>query len=255
MVLSRELIISLGVTALGCTLIFLYFRNKISTIENKVTAIFDLIQNHQPDMSNMHSPMQFIPQQNDVKENNEDNFDQFLNNNSNNMDTTSPPQTSKRIEISDDESDGDSEYAASDDSLEISDNEYERENKNNKLLFDNSENINLGSEDINKIDVPLEVQNKSVIHNIVTLEEVDVADSLDSIGDEDDVQIIDNNKLEIEEIEVNNLEDSNDPNEQNMFDYNKLRVAELKALAEEKGLTNYKSLKKSPLIELLKSSE
>ena len=35
----------------------------------------------------------------------------------------------------------------------------------------------------------------------------------------------------------------------------KLKVSELKAIAEQKGLEGYKSLKKSPLIELLKASE
>ena len=38
-------------------------------------------------------------------------------------------------------------------------------------------------------------------------------------------------------------------------EYNKLKVAELKAIAEAKGLTNYKSLKKQPLIDLIKASE
>ena len=32
-------------------------------------------------------------------------------------------------------------------------------------------------------------------------------------------------------------------------EYNKLKVSELKAIAEAKGLTNYKSLKKQPLID------
>ena len=39
------------------------------------------------------------------------------------------------------------------------------------------------------------------------------------------------------------------------FDYTKLKVSELKSIAEQKGLSGYKSLKKTPLIELLKSSE
>ena len=47
MVLSRGLVISLGVSALGCTLLFLYFRNKITAVEKKVDIMFDLIQNHQ----------------------------------------------------------------------------------------------------------------------------------------------------------------------------------------------------------------
>ena len=41
----------------------------------------------------------------------------------------------------------------------------------------------------------------------------------------------------------------------NEFDYNKLKVSELKSLAAAKKLEGYKSLKKGPLIELLKSSE
>ena len=47
MVLSRGLVISLGVSALGCTLLFLYFRNKISAVERKVDVMMDIIQNHQ----------------------------------------------------------------------------------------------------------------------------------------------------------------------------------------------------------------
>ena len=58
MVLSRGLVISLGVSALGCTLLFLYFRNKISAVERKVDVMFDLIQNHQqeqqPTMASMN---------------------------------------------------------------------------------------------------------------------------------------------------------------------------------------------------------
>ena len=39
------------------------------------------------------------------------------------------------------------------------------------------------------------------------------------------------------------------------FDYSRLKVSELKSLAAAKKLEGYKSLKKGPLIELLKSSE
>ena len=51
MVLSRGLVISLGVSALGCTLLFLYFRNKISAVERKVDVMMDIIQNHQQEVS------------------------------------------------------------------------------------------------------------------------------------------------------------------------------------------------------------
>ena len=43
MTFSRGLVISLGVSALGCTLLFLYFRNRMVHIENKVNVMFDYI--------------------------------------------------------------------------------------------------------------------------------------------------------------------------------------------------------------------
>ena len=46
MPISRGLVISLGTSMLGCTILFLYFRNRISQIERKVDVMFDLIQNH-----------------------------------------------------------------------------------------------------------------------------------------------------------------------------------------------------------------
>ena len=46
--------------------------------------------------------------------------------------------------------------------------------------------------------------------------------------------------------------DEQDESEDGSIDYTKLKVSELKALAEAKGLSNYKSLKKGPLVELLK---
>ena len=61
MVLSRGLVISLGVSALGCTLLFLYFRHRMTTIENKVNVMFDLIQNHQPGPG-QNSPDQYYSQ-------------------------------------------------------------------------------------------------------------------------------------------------------------------------------------------------
>ena len=65
MPLSRGLMISLGVSALGCTLLFLYFRHRMTTIENKVNVMFDLIQNHQPGPE--QQPEQYYSQKNTIK--------------------------------------------------------------------------------------------------------------------------------------------------------------------------------------------
>ena len=64
------------------------------------------------------------------------------------------------------------------------------------------------------------------------------------MDDDDDIV-----EAESQKVTVIKEEDDDD------VDYAKLKVTELKALAEAKGLSNYKSLKKSPLIDLLKGSE
>ena len=53
MVFSRGLVISLGVSALSGTLLFLYFRNRITSVERKVDLMFDLIQSHENDRKQM----------------------------------------------------------------------------------------------------------------------------------------------------------------------------------------------------------
>ena len=79
MVLSRGLVISLGVSALGCTLLFLYFRNKISAVERKVDVMMDIIQNHQQEQFNMRQTMGFNSvSQNQQEEENEVNLHNYV---------------------------------------------------------------------------------------------------------------------------------------------------------------------------------
>ena len=73
MPISRGLVISLGTSVLGCTLLFLYFRNRISVIERKVDVMFDLIQNHnqqQPQMEYEEEPqnIQFSVREKEVEQ-------------------------------------------------------------------------------------------------------------------------------------------------------------------------------------------
>ena len=50
--ISRGLLISLGVTTLSAALLFVYFKNKINDVENKVQIIFDLVQSHSQNQMN-----------------------------------------------------------------------------------------------------------------------------------------------------------------------------------------------------------
>ena len=64
MVFSRGLVISLGVSALSATLLFLYFRNRITSVERKVDVMFDLIQSHEQDRQQMAQQQMMMSQRN-----------------------------------------------------------------------------------------------------------------------------------------------------------------------------------------------
>ena len=63
MVFSRGLVISLGVSALSATLLFLYFRNRMASVERKVDVMFDLIQSHEQDRQQMAQQQMMMAQQ------------------------------------------------------------------------------------------------------------------------------------------------------------------------------------------------
>jgi len=245
MVLSRGLVISLGVSALGCTLLFLYFRNKISGIERKVDVMFDLIQNHQFVQAEATgiSP-------NTVRRENVE----WTNNNNNNLDTQTNEISEETgawsenaksedgldlIQVSEDEDDDDSE--------EISDSDEEDDDENipPKLSLDKTEEMSLSISDIKKITV--QETDKLQVDNTIELEEVD---SLDEIDDDDEDEDEDEDEETVTK-KVTVIKENDDDG----VDYAKLKVIELKALAEAKGLSNYKSLKKSAIVDLLKASE
>jgi len=237
MVLSRGLVISLGVSALGCTLLFLYFRNKISAMEKKVDVMFDLIQNHQQEQYNIQETMAF----NNVSDNKTQENVGVETQGAWATEDNTPERN--LIEVSEDDA-SDSEEVSDSDEEDMSDDE------NLPKISLDKENMTLEVNDIKKITV--QETDKVKVDDSIQLEEVeDITDSLDEIDedsdDEDNIEEETEETDKTKEITVEKLDDE--------FDYNKLKVAELKTLAKQKGLQNYKSLKKGPLVELLKSSE
>jgi hypothetical protein len=238
MVLSRGLVISLGVSALGCTLLFLYFRNKITAVEKKVDIMFDLIQNHQSQQQNMvmQNMRENITEENIMTEETENQGGAWAD------ESNSQPDL---IQVSEDEDDDDD-----DDSEEISDSEddEEEEEVTQKLSLAKTEDMTLEINDVKKIVVQESIGENT---NINDIEPEDITDSLDEIDvdedDEDEDDEDDEDHKDGEDIVVAKLDEE--------FDYTKLKVSELKSLAAAKKLEGYKSLKKGPLIELLKSSE
>tara|TARA_Y100000389_G_C17305816_1_gene435343 strand:+ start:107 stop:727 length:621 start_codon:yes stop_codon:yes gene_type:complete len=202
--ISRGLLISVGVTLLAVGLLFVYFRNKVSGIEKKVELMFNLIQNYEGQQNAMQS-QQYMPSPSQEA-----------------MQASQMPQmTSELIEVSDDEGD---------DSEEVSDSEDEEEDEET-LKFEPT-TIELTETDVKTIDLNTNIEQET--------EDQESEDSLDEIDSDDDEQKKEEEPLEAEEV-ITLTED----------DYKNKTVAELKQIASGRGLQNYRSLKKAPLIQLL----
>jgi len=251
MVFSRGLVISLGVSALSATLLFLYFRNRITSVEKKVDVMFDLIQSHEVDRHQMAQQQMMMARQSVPVSSNtgawagEDN----------------QPERDL-IDVSDD----DEEYET-DDSREVSDNEEDLEERIKLVTNDidlekqNTQDVVvLESENTEPVTVDETVQLEEVTDNIeedngsstnneTSVESATVANESDDADEADEAD----DSLEDSDSEEDDEEETTPVTQE--VQYNKLKVTELKAIAEAKGLTNYKSLKKQPLIDLIKATE
>jgi len=259
MVFSRGLVISLGVSALSATLLFLYFRNRISSVEKKVDVMFDLIQSHQSDRQQaQHMMMQQQRQQNQAPS----------------QDTgawiAEDTEVGRNlIDVSEDDEDYDEEYD-SEDSKEVSDNDDDLEERIKLVTTDIDIQV---AEEAKAVEV-LEANNTEPVSVDETIELKEVTDDLEDeeeeeeLGSSADVENTvqsadksDNNDDVDDSLEEDDSEEDEDNSDEPIQEvekevqYSKLKVAELKAIAEAMGLTNYKSLKKQPLIDLIKASE
>jgi len=209
---NKMLVITLGVTGLSSVLLFLYFRNRIGQVEEKVDTVFQLIQNYE---SNRQP--QFTVQENQqpqgyyVQEEMEEEHDYHQEQQ---QQHTNP--NSDLIAVSDKNSDSESEEESESESEEESESESEEsDNEGGKqLVLDNKE------EEVSDVKV-------------------------------DDVEELDNLNLVKQEIESESLEKAKTIHIEENNDLDKLKVSELKDLCKEKGLSGYKSLRKNDLINLL----
>ena len=261
---SRGLIISLGVSALASTLLFLYFRNKVTSIERKVDVMFDLIQNHQQEEA-QHYPIHNMGQENIE---NPEMIQQMTGAWSENA-----RDERELIQVSDNEVEQGEESDTDCDSEEVSDSDEDDEilEPPKLISLDQGENVVLSLSEVNTITEE-GLQNEPITMDNIQLvsAERDEGDSLDEDDDDDDddddetqentSKLIMKSQPEEADLKTislsNESEHSDEPaesEEEDSIDYTKLKVTELKALAEAKGLSNYKSLKKGPLVELLKT--
>ena len=268
----QTLLISLAVTCVAVGITFLYFRNRINKTEQKVDLMFQLIQEHEKN-SRMANQMQLhqLNQANATA--------QFQNN------------EAELINISDNENDETDEEYDSDDSAEISDEEEDKlviQNNDDtdvrstvkmiSLTLDGAETSVAELTSANLMET-LEVNSLSVnqdgesVHSIDELDEVHLSENDELDGSQNADQ--ESNGSKSDDGTLNNFvvtkktssshQDTSSSDEDNTIevvkedtvstDYAKLTKAQLKKLAEEKGLAGYKKLTKTGLVDLLNQNQ
>ena len=227
--MMRLFLISLGVTCLASVILFLYFRNRVGRMEQKVDLMFQLIQEYEQS-KNIEAAQTFKP----IPVNNT-------------MQRGGSIARDDLISVSDDdERDTDSE--------EVSDNEEEDEIEELLQIQEPVENVktislsgaeieSLAVEPADDLDEISDLDEEPA--GVITLEETNIDDIEDGEMNEVTEEIVEDGKDEsvtVKKIEVNDEKP-----------LDKMTVKELKAKAEQDGFTNFKGLRKDKLVELLTS--
>ena len=237
---NRSFLLSLGITTLSAAFLFIYFKNRISDVENKVQLIFDLVQSHQNNLNQQQYDSGLTVE---LKNETPQGLNQVVE--------------SSKIDISEDESSDDE----SDDSETDSDSENENTIENIDIkqndekipdLVDTSEDLEV---ETLENDVKDKDQDRDInVENIQDLTEFALDNSLDesiSLKNNLDEDSLD----ELSSLDENTIEEQEEKKkEEPQQELKKLTVPTLKTLAEKKGLTNYKSLKKAALIKLIQEN-
>jgi|TARA_B110000208_G_scaffold187857_1_gene246510 hypothetical protein len=219
--ISRGLLISIGITILAVGLVFVYFRNKVAGMEKKVELMFNLIQNYDGQQNAARGGFVADP----IRDETYQPVEQTIK--------------SELIQVSEDEDNSDSD--------EVSDSDEDSDDEEETLKFEPT-TIELNDDEVKTI-------------NLEEIKHETDEDSLDEIDDDDDDDDEEEIKQESQEIKQESQEESDDePLEAieviqlSANAYKKKTVVELKKIASERGLSNYRSLKKDPLIQLLMSN-
>ena len=225
--ITRNLAICLGVTGLTSVLLFLYFRHRVGHVEEKMEALFQLIQKEARE--SMNERIQFNEKMGATS--------QQVKNEVVDEEEKAPIElTQQKIEVSEDE---DSESES--DSESDSDDESESEDEGEKLLIQDTEAQ--VAEVLNEAIETIELK-----HDVKEEVKEELSDKSGDGDNEDD------NSLD--EVDLDDLEeDTKEIKLEQIVNYNDMKVGDLKKLAQERQLSGYSHLKKKDLVELLEQNQ
>ena len=230
--MMRLFLISLGVTCLASVILFLYFRNRVGRMEQKVDLMFQLIQEYEQ-TKNIAATRSFeqtpsISRDNGVQMGGGNTHDDL-------------------ISVSDDDD------AHETDSEEVSDEEDEEMPIRIQQAVDNIKSISLSGAEIESMVVEPgddldEISDLDDNNNdVITLEETNIDEIENLEEDQESSEVIEEEIVE-EHVAVKKIEVIDEK------PLTKMTVKELKLKAEQDGFTNFKGLRKDKLVELLQSS-
>lgn len=281
-IFSTSFLISLAICLLLVGALFMYFNQKISEQNHKITSMFDLVSTMAEEVNSSKQYVQLVmnkvglPINIAPSMNNNVNFIPFADNGGSNINDTG----SKLIPISededdeddddddddedddededdDDEDDDDDDDDEDDDDDDNDDDDKEHENKNDdtdsesysglnfELVANKNETVNNAVEEIDISDI----KNLKTININFTSEEQE--NDMDNDEDNDQDNDIDNDPDNDIEVESEDLTDLNVKNIE-VLDYKKLSLNKLRRIVTDKGIiTDASKLKKNDLLKLL----
>ena len=236
--ISRELAINLGITLVFSIGLFVYFNSKVNKVENKINAVFEIIQQHNNNNMEYMSPA-----------NEQQNMGEFMQINEVLEEKNDLVEISEDEHSDSEEESGDSEEESDDDSDEESnDNETEKvtqnEEENKVSLSDNNEDIDLN---IETVEATYEKDNIEQV-TIEPPSTINISELLAKKSDEQKKKVDENDDLS----DVGDFDDDDEKTEKPLA---KWTVKELQDYAATKKLKKYKSLTKPKLIELIENAE
>ena len=227
--MMRLFLISLGVTCLASVILFLYFRNRVGRMEQKVDLMFQLIQEYEQ-TKNIAATRTFQP---------------VTGSRDNEVQMGGSTEHDDLISVSDDDDDHET------DSEEISDNEEEEPIRIQESV-ENIKSISLSGAEIESMVVEPaddldEISDLDDNNDVITLEETNVTEITNTEDDQVEEEEIIDEEVDDPSVSVKKIEVVDEK------PLAKMTVKELKAKAEQDGFTNFKGLRKDKLVELLTS--
>ena len=255
---NRGTMICLSVTGITTLLLFFYFRNKISQVEDKLDKVFDIIQDYS---NNDRQSPEFVVREAPTPQNPQPVVMSTSGFERNNLIEVSEDEDDNRVNLdyntndksSDDDNDDDSDSDSEDDDSD-NDSEDEEPKKTLETAEESKEEVIVAK--------TLEVETDELTPKI----EKDEKQPEDTEEDNDDDSDSDSEEETEEDSEEedggkNNLGNSDNDGEdvkkvslEPTPDYSTMTVATLKDICSDKGLRGYKSLRKNDLVTLLEES-